>query len=178
MTGSHDADVIVIGSGFGGASAAESLARAGLKVAILERGTWWGAFGGHRPLPETLPQVVTAIEGLNLSAFGRSLRIPFSRRGLLETHVHGGTIMLNAVAVGGNSVVSGALLQRPPPEFFDTLPPELTAAELEPHYRRIERALEVAPGPPAERNREILTTLAGTAEVGARTGSSSYPLGE
>ncbi len=54
MSGSWDYDVIVVGSGYGGSSAAEALARAGLKVGILERGTWWGAFGGHRALPETL----------------------------------------------------------------------------------------------------------------------------
>jgi len=54
MSGAHDHDVIVVGSGYGGASAAEPLARAGMRVAIVERGTWWGAFGGHRALPETV----------------------------------------------------------------------------------------------------------------------------
>ncbi len=57
-----DHDAIVVGTGYGGASAAAVLARAGLRVGILERGTWWGAFGGHRPLPETLPQVMGATE--------------------------------------------------------------------------------------------------------------------
>ena len=141
---SYDYDVIVVGTGFGGASAAESLASAGLKVGILERGTWWGAFGGHRRTPETLPQIVAAISELNLSGFGRSLRIPVSRRGLLEFSLHGGTLVVNSSVVGGNSVVSGALLQRPAPQFFDALPPELTEAELAPHYARIERALQVS----------------------------------
>ena len=108
-----DHDAIVVGTGYGGATAAAVLARAGLRVGILERGTWWGAFGGHRPLPETLPQVVRALEGLNLSAFGRSVRIPLSRRGLLEVHLHGTTVMMNAVAVGGTSLVNSALMQRP-----------------------------------------------------------------
>ena len=98
MSGSHDYDVIVVGTGYGGASAAESLARAGLKVGILERGTWWGAFEGHRPLPETLPQIVAALYGFNLSGLGRSLRIPLSRRGLIEVSLHGGTIVLNSAA--------------------------------------------------------------------------------
>ena len=160
MSGAHDYDVIVVGSGYGGASAAESLARAGLKVAILERGTWWGAFGGHRPLPETLPQIVAALAGLNLSGFGRSLRIPLSRRGLIEVSLHGGTFVVNSAGVGGNSLVSGAYLHRPAPQFFDALPPELTAAELDPHYQRIERALQVAPGPQDERKLAVLTALA------------------
>jgi cholesterol oxidase len=160
VRGAHDYDAIVVGTGFGGASAAESLARAGLKVAILERGTWWGAFGGHHPLPETLPQIVAALTRLNLSGFGRSLSISLSRRGVLEASLHGGAIVLNSSAVGGNSVVSGALLQRPAPQFFEALPPELTAAEIDPHYRRIESALQVAPGPRDERNFALLTALA------------------
>ena len=139
MSGSFDYDVIVVGTGFGGASAAEYLASAGLKVGILERGTWWGAFGGHRPTPETLPQLVASLAAVNLSGLGRGLRIPISRRGLLEFSVHAGSIVVNSSVVGGNSVVSGALLQRPAPQFFDALPPELTEAELAPHYARIER---------------------------------------
>ena len=178
MSGSHDYDVIVVGSGYGGASAAESLARAGLKVAILERGTWWGAFAGHRPLPETLPQIVAALAGLNLSGFGRSLSIPLSRRGLIEVSLHGGTLVVNSAGVGGNSLVSGAYLQRPAPQFFDALPPELTAAELDPHYQRIERALQVAPGPQDERKLAVLTALADKQQWKLGATASSDPLGK
>jgi cholesterol oxidase len=155
-----DHDVIVVGTGYGGAVAARVLANAGLRVGILERGTWWGASGGHRPLPETLPQVVRALEGLNLSVFGRSVRIPLWRRGLLEVHLHGTTLLMNAVGVGGTSLVNGALMQRPAGAFFDALPPELTAAELEPCYRAVEDALSVAPDPAQERDRQILAPLA------------------
>ena len=160
MNGTYDYDVIVVGTGFGGASAAESLASAGLKVGILERGTWWGAFGGHHRTPETLPQIVASISELNLSGLGRSLRIPVRRRGLLEFHLHGGSLVVNSSVVGGNSVVSGALLQRPAPQFFNALPPELTEAELAPHYTKIERALQVSAGPQDERRVGVLTTLA------------------
>ena len=160
MSGPHDCDAIVVGSGYGGASAAESLARAGLKVAILERGTWWGSFGGHRPLPETLPQLVAALANLNFSGFGRSLSIPLSSRGLIEASLHGGTFVVNAAGVGGNSLVSGAYLHRPAPQFFDALPPELTAAELDPHYLRIERALQVSCGPQDQRKLATLKALA------------------
>ena len=101
---SYDYDVIVVGTGFGGASAAESLARAGLKVGILERGTWWGAFGGHRPTPETMPQLTAALTRLNLSGCGRSLSIPLYRAAvMLEFSLHGGTLVVNCSAVGGNS---------------------------------------------------------------------------
>ena len=102
---------------------------------------------------------VAALAGLNLSGFGRSLSMPLFRRGLLEFSLHGGTIVVNSSAVGGNSVVSGAYLQRPAPQFYDTLPPELTEAELAPHYERIERDLQVAPGPQDERKLAVLTAL-------------------
>jgi choline dehydrogenase-like flavoprotein len=157
MTGSFDYDVIVVGTGFGGGSAAESLARAGLKVGILERGMWWGAFGGHRPTPETLLQLVASLAAVSLSGFGRGLRIPISRRGLLDFSVHAGSIVVNSSVVGGNSVVSGALLQRPASQFFDALPPELTESALAPHYARIERELHVSVGPQHERRVGVLT---------------------
>src|ERR1039458_67607 len=118
-----------------------------------------GPFEGHRPLPETIPQIVAALAALNLSGFGRSLSVPISRRGLLEFSLHGGTIVVNSSAVGGNSVVSGAYLHRPAPQSYNALPHELTEAELAPHYERLERALQVSPGPQDERKLAVLKAL-------------------
>lgn len=153
-------DVLVVGTGYGGATAAAVLARAGMRVGILERGTWWGAADGHRPLPETLPQLLRALEGVNLSTFGRSARLPLGRRGLLEVHLHGRTLMMNALAVGGTSLVNGALMQRPARAFFEALPPEVDADALEPGYRFLEEALGVAQGPYDEARYRQLATLA------------------
>jgi cholesterol oxidase len=158
---SQDFDAIVIGSGYGGACAAEPLSRAGLKVCIVERGTWWGAFDGHRPLPETVPQILRSLARFNFSAFGRGVSIPLSNRGLLEVSVHQGSVVVNAAAVGGNSLVSGNYMRRPAPQFFAALPPELTADELAPHYERIERALEVSSGPRDQDKQARLSAFAG-----------------
>ena len=46
-----DADVIIVGSGFGGAVTSCRLAQAGAKVIVLERGREWG--------PETFPRKPT-----------------------------------------------------------------------------------------------------------------------
>jgi choline dehydrogenase-like flavoprotein len=40
MMSTNEADVVVIGSGFGGSISANRLALAGLKVLVLERGPW------------------------------------------------------------------------------------------------------------------------------------------
>ena len=160
MNGSFDYDVIVVGTGYGGASTAEYMASAGMKVGLVERGTWWGGFEGHRQLPETIPQLVAALAGLNFSGFDRSLRIPLFRRGLIEFSLHNGTIVVNSSAVGGNSVVSGAYLGRPAPQFYDALPPELTESELLPHYERLERALQVSNGTQHQGRLDVRTALA------------------
>jgi len=67
---------------------------------------------------------------------------------------------MNALAVGGTSLVNSALMQRPAGSFFDALPAELTARELEPRYRAVEEALTIAPGPGDESNRQVLAALA------------------
>ena len=108
MSGSHDYDVIVVGTGYGGA------VQPSRWLALDSRSVYWsGEPGGevsegHRTLPETIPQILAALARLNFSGFGRSLSIPLFRRGLIECSLHQGTVVVNSSAVGGNSVVSGA----------------------------------------------------------------------
>jgi hypothetical protein len=72
-------------------------------------------------------------------------------------------MMMNAVAVGGTSLVNSALMQRPAGAFFEALPAELTASELEPRYQAIEAALSIAPGPADEADRQVLAASPGRA---------------
>ena len=142
-----DHDVIVVGTGYGGAVAASKLARAGMKVSILERGTWWGAADGHRQFPETVAQIVRSLEGVNVTIGKRSARLGLSRRGLLEMHLLGPTLLMNAIGVGGTSLVNSAFMQRPSKSFLATLPPEVNADELEQHFLAFEKATEASPCP-------------------------------
>src|SRR5690606_34850342 len=80
----NDADVIVIGSGFGGSVVASRIAEAGFKVTVLERGPW----------RDTVPVRSMGIEHRSPLPRGRKL---FSRllRAVGGNRVPGGHVKLN-----------------------------------------------------------------------------------
>jgi hypothetical protein len=103
----YTADVIVIGSGFGGAVAADRLVRAGLKVRILERGPWrMTAPVMARGISRTAPLPVQSRPGLILRSIcgGKGPKeIRLNRRGLLELHIGKGVKTIASSSVGGGS---------------------------------------------------------------------------
>lgn len=131
------ADVVIVGSGPAGATVAADLARAGLRVIVVEE--------GHHAAPADfaasgLQAMATLYRDMGTSlAFG-NLPMPY----------------LQGRAVGGTSVVNGAICWRTPPEVLaawaeddpalgDALAPELIAA----HEARLEARLHVHPTEPA-----------------------------
>jgi cholesterol oxidase len=153
-------DAIVVGSGFGGAVTAANLSRAGMRVCILERGTWWGRSRGHRPFPESPLGLVRALHTLHLANRRFPLRLRTSRRGLLEIHDFAGIRVVSGIGVGGSSLVYAGLSQRPPADYFDAFPPEITWDEMEPYYRHIEEVLAPAPNPEISERTRTLEKLA------------------
>jgi len=144
---STTADVIVIGSGFGGAVAADRLVRAGLKVRLLERGPWRRtapvlAKGLRRavPLPvQNRPGLIVR----NLRSGSGPKEICLNRRGLLEFHAGNGVKTLTSSSVGGGSHVWAALLARPDsPDYWNGRAEGLSASVLAPHYARTESELD------------------------------------
>jgi choline dehydrogenase-like flavoprotein len=129
------AEVLVIGSGPGGALTACVLAEAGRDVLLLEEGPW-------------LPLDSCA---------------PFSLEELAQKYRNGGqTVALgrNKIAyvegccVGGGSEINSGLYHRTPPEILEQWQREfqLEAAgetDLRPHFETIERELSVSPAPGA-----------------------------
>lgn len=99
-----DADVVVIGSGFGGAVAALRLAEAGHRVIVLEK--------GRRLAPEDLlrarkdPRAYLWQPGAGLRGF-------FWQRILRHVAIIGGT------GVGGGSIVWAGVLLEPGESFYE-----------------------------------------------------------
>lgn len=111
------ADIIIVGSGFGGSVLASRLVEAGKKVVVLERGPWRdtvpvraAGIEARKPLPRT---------GGLLSVL-RSLRAPkgpkrgirLNEHGYLELWIGDGIKVPCTSNVGGGSHIWAALLER------------------------------------------------------------------
>lgn len=138
-------DLLVIGSGFGGAVVACRAAQAGLRVAILERGPWLTA-ERHEAV------------ALGAAPVFRADETP----GVLDLHRLSGLIALGGSAVGGGSNIYTAVTLRPPPEAFAARwPTGLNRDTLAPYYERVEQMIAPTPMPIALPRTTALETLAG-----------------
>jgi len=118
-------DVCVIGSGPGGAVAAATLAQAGLKVLLIERGPF-------------VPQ-----EDINFRTLDMS-----NKFGHVETTSGYRTVLYQGSALGGSSMIFGAVAMKPKQFVFDEWREksgvaELNAETLEPHYRHVADTMSI-----------------------------------
>ncbi len=115
-----DFDVIVIGSGFGGAVAACRLAEQNYKVLVLERGRRWDK--------TTYPRQPN-------DAWTWNAARPERENGWLDLRVFEHMAVAQGAAVGGGSLIYANISCEAPPKAFDRgWPPEITFGELKPHY--------------------------------------------
>lgn len=136
-----DADVIVIGSGFGGAIAANRLAADGHKVLVLERGPWRDSLPvrsmgirDRAPFPYGAKAFTHFVRNLRVGPFDLDL----NKAGLFEVNLFGGLRVISASAVGGGSHAWGALLAAPQdPDFWRGRHPALAAGDVEQHHDRV-----------------------------------------
>jgi cholesterol oxidase len=124
-------DLIVIGSGFGGAVCALRAAQAGMRVVVLER--------GQRMTPSVYEDLA---QGKIPIFHGRH------DSGPLELHRLRGLLALTACAIGGGSNIYTAVTIRPPAEIFDNhWPAGLDYQALAPYYDRAEKMIAPTPIP-------------------------------
>jgi cholesterol oxidase len=122
-------DVIVIGSGFGGAVTACRLAEAGLKVLVLERGRRWD--------PKEYPRTVG-------DAWLWEQDAPERWNGWLDLRLMKGVSVAQGAGVGGGSLIYANISVEAPPRMFDAgWPAEITYDELKPYYEKAGRMLNV-----------------------------------
>ncbi|WP_326560765.1 GMC family oxidoreductase [Micromonospora sp. NBC_01796] len=128
MSSTEQTDVLVIGSGFGGAIAAYHLAAGGAKVVVLERGPW-----------------------LSADEFDQDFELGKSFTRIFDFTLGDGMSLLGGNCVGGGSVVYFATMPRAPRFVFERhgsigrrmWPAAINRETLDPWYDRVSEALPV-----------------------------------
>jgi cholesterol oxidase len=147
-----DFDVIVIGSGFGGAITACRLAEAGYKVCILERGRRWNK--------DTYPRKPD-------DPWIWSYDNPEKQNGWLDLRVFPNMSVAQGAGVGGGSLIYANVSVEPPPDIFQAgWPPEITYAELKPHYDRVAKFMNVQKVPDKQWNPRMHMMKEGAEKTG------------
>ncbi len=128
-------DVVVIGSGFGGAINACRLAQAGRSVCILERGKRWG----KKDFPRTTGQVARSFWN-------------YKDLGLLDYRAFENIDVIQASGVGGGSLVYFNVHIRTPKEIFEDArwPAGVKRDVLDPYYDLAREMLEAKPLTPPD----------------------------
>lgn len=128
---SLDADVVVIGTGAGGAAAAYELASRGLAVVMVEEGHYYNRSHFNGDLAQLVPKLYRGL-GATVALGNVAIPVPIGR------------------SVGGSTTInSGTCMRTPAPilarwrEQFGLT--ALTEAELEPCFRAVEEMIGVSP---------------------------------
>src|SRR5450631_4289403 len=124
-----DFDVIVIGSGFGGAITSCRLAQKGKKVLVLERGHKWdSATYPRKPEDEWI----------------WSHSHPERYHGWADLRRFKGMAVIAGAGVGGGSLIYANVSAVPPESVFNSgWPPEITFAGLQPYYSTVASVLDI-----------------------------------
>jgi choline dehydrogenase-like flavoprotein len=153
---SHDleerCDVVVIGTGAGGATVATELAEAGLEVVMLEEGSYYKT--------EQFEPVASKMVRRLYRDAGASFAI-----GTPAVHFAEGR------CVGGSTVINGGMSWRTPEKVLDRWRREeavdrISAREMEPYFERVERRMHVARQDPESLGRDTELLAEGATALG------------
>ncbi len=143
-----DFDVVVVGSGFGGSTAALRLSEKGYRVAVLESGRRFD----ETTFPKTSWRLRSFFWAPKLGLLG------IQRMSLLRN-----VMVLSGAGVGGGSLVYGNTLYEPFPSFFaDPRWSHITdwRSELTPFFDQAKRMLGVVPNPTMTAADEVMRAVA------------------
>jgi cholesterol oxidase len=150
-----DYDVIVIGSGFGGAISACRLAEKNYKVLILERGRRWDK--------TTYPRKPG-------DAWTWSHSRPEEENGWLDLRTFRHMGVAQGAAVGGGSLIYANVSCEAPQNAFSLgWPEEVTYAELKPYYDAVARFMNVQPVPDNQWTKRMELMRDGALAIGQGT---------
>jgi cholesterol oxidase len=155
-------DVIVVGSGFGGAVVACRLAEAGARVLVLERGRRWTPDQYPRKLGD--PWLYSPMH-------------PQRHNGWLDLRLFKGMAVAQGAGVGGGSLCySSVVMEANPERFSEGWPPEITAGEMAPYYDRARRMLGAGPIPPGQHTKRYQLVQEAALKLGLADRFHSVPL--
>ena len=158
-----EVDVVVVGSGFGGSTAALRLTEKGYRVAVLEAGRRFD----ESSYPKTSWRVRSFLWAPRLGCYG------IQRLSLLRD-----VLILSGAGVGGGSLVYANTLYEPPPPFYtDPQWAHITdwRDELAPFYEQASRMLGVVPNPTRTPSDEVMQAVA--EEMGVSGSFHTAPVG-
>lgn len=159
---SHRYDVIVIGSGFGGAVTAARLAEGGARVLVLERGRRW--------TPDQYPRGPT-----DPWMYGH--RRPHKQNGWFDLRIFRRMVVVQGAGVGGGSLCYSSVTMEATSDLFDARwPAEITYDELRPYYRRVADMLKVRPLPAGQQTPRGRLLGEAADKLGFRERMASVPL--
>ncbi|MEA2818493.1 MAG: cholesterol oxidase [Bradyrhizobium sp.] len=149
-------DVVVIGSGFGGAVAACRLAHAGRSVLVLERGRRW--------TPDSYPR------GLD-DAWVWDQEQPQAHNGWIDLRFMDDMWVAQGAGVGGGSLIYANIsINAKPSAFAAGWPSQINYNVLEPYYHQVKSMLDSSPLPDGQLTKrfELMRDAANSIGEGAR----------
>lgn len=153
---SAEVDVVVVGSGAGGAIVARELARAGHSVLVVEEGSHHAPESYARMTPSQALKNLAREAGLGIAM------------GLGDTPL---ISVMAGKCVGGSSVLTGGVCFRIPDEVLHSWATalgldDMTPEALEPYFAQLERDLQIETVPDAMRSRSTELFVEGADKMG------------
>jgi len=135
---SHDYDVVVIGSGFGGSVISNRLFHKGYDICLMERGREYGMHEFPRRVKDVKENMFYDLDDPKDPKLGY---IEF--RNFKECDV----MTITASGLGGGSLIYANVLLEMPPEYFEKWPYGINRETLDPYYDKVLSMMEASPYP-------------------------------